>query len=76
MHESVNSDIDACASKTRRLIFKNTALSYQKYNLFNFLRLKRYLYIIKEKITMESFLTHNIRFGQVRSHSNLDLILT
>lgn len=59
-----------------RLILKNIALSYQMYNLFKFLRLKKYLHIIREKITMESFLTHNMRFGQVRSHSNLDLILT
>lgn len=74
MHESVNRDIDAYVGKTRRLIFKNTALSYQMYNLFKFLRLKRYLHIIREKITMESSLTCNMRFGQVRSHSNMDLI--
>lgn len=74
MQESVNSDIDAYAGKIRRLIFKNTALSYQMYNLFKFLRLKRYLHSIREKITMESSLTRNMRFGQVRSHSNMDLI--
>lgn len=74
MLESVNSDMDAYAGKTRRLIFKNTALSYQRYNLIKFLRLKRYLHSIREKITMESSLTRNMRFGQVRSHSNMDLI--
>lgn len=57
MSENMNRDVKACTQQTRRLIFKITALSYQMYNLFKFLRLERYLYIIREKITKESFLT-------------------